>query len=86
MNPDTVKNGSIDYSKLKNVTLKSFQSFGAPSTVEEERKQVINSLKKSIDSKNALQIQQKMKEQLEKISNKAKEYKRDLDIIQALSY
>ena len=28
----------------------------------------------------------KDKEQLEKISNKAKEYKRDLDIIQALSY
>jgi len=67
MKPESIKGGKIDTKKLKEVTLKSFESY-VSSSPKEERHQVASKIKKGIDSVNINGLQERMSKELKNIS------------------
>ncbi|MBQ8848260.1 MAG: hypothetical protein IJ003_04880 [Candidatus Gastranaerophilales bacterium] len=64
---------SIDFAKLKDITLKSFQKI-KPSTPQEERKQIVKALQNGLDDSSTAQIVAKMKKELDGVSLKDFKY------------
>ena len=65
--PEAIENGTINLDKLKQVTLKSFQTY-KPNSVQEERKQVVSKIQKGLDSINLEKLTSKILNEISLVS------------------
>ena len=65
--PEAIENGTINLDKLKQVTLKSLQTY-KPNSVQEERKQVVSKIQKGLDSINLEKLTSKILNEISLVS------------------